>query len=160
MAGFIFLDFDGVLNTNQYQAELAISGEQSSDMYGPLFDPHAVRQLRRLIERTEAKIIVTSSWRFIHSIGKIKELWKYSELPGEVHKVIQTENEFSDRGIDILSCDIDGAQFVIIDDENDYPPELQWHLIQTSPIKGLSFRDVEKAISILNNKSYEQENLS
>lgn len=152
MAGFIFLDFDGVLNTNQYQAELAISGEQSSDMYGPLFDPRAARQLRRLIEQTEAKIIATSSWRFIHSIVKIKEMWKYRELPGEVHGTIQAENEFSNRGTDILSYDIDGEEFVIIDDENDYQPKLQDYLIHTNAVKGLSFRDVEKAVLILNNK--------
>ena len=37
----IFLDFDGVLNTEQYQATLAIEGKPSKDAWGALFDPQA-----------------------------------------------------------------------------------------------------------------------
>lgn len=45
MEKYIFLDFDGVLNTEQYQAQLAIDGRPTKDEYGPLFDPKAVARL-------------------------------------------------------------------------------------------------------------------
>lgn len=68
MGKYIFLDFDGVLNTEQYQAELAIEGKPCKDIYGPLFDPRTVRLLNFIINMTGAKIIVTSSWRFIYDL--------------------------------------------------------------------------------------------
>ncbi len=36
---FIFHDLDGVLNTEQYRAELQINGKPINDKYGPLFSP-------------------------------------------------------------------------------------------------------------------------
>lgn len=59
---FIFLDFDGVLNTEQYRAELQIGGKPINDKYGPLFSPKSVMKLSAILERTHAKIILTTSW--------------------------------------------------------------------------------------------------
>ena len=50
----IFLDFDGVLNTEQYQARLAIEGKPKKDAWGPLFDPRAVANLQKIVEATDA----------------------------------------------------------------------------------------------------------
>lgn len=44
-SSIIFLDFDGVLNTEQYQARLAVDGKSTKDAWGHLFDPLAVDSL-------------------------------------------------------------------------------------------------------------------
>ena len=59
----IFLDFDGVLNTEKYYCELKSKGLPSDDKYGQLFDPEAVANLRKIIDATDARIVVSSSWR-------------------------------------------------------------------------------------------------
>lgn len=69
----IFLDIDGVLNV--------IS--QGNDQYGQLFHQHLVDNLKRIIDATSAKIVISSSWRKSH-LNTMKEMWKYRNLPGEV----------------------------------------------------------------------------
>lgn len=69
----IFLDIDGVLN---------VIG-QGHDEYGQTFHPHLVDNLKRIIDETGAKIVISSTWR--HSgLTAMQEMWKHRGLPGEV----------------------------------------------------------------------------
>ena len=54
MRQIIFLDFDGVLNTQYYQEQLQSHSKNWQDEYGALFDPNAVKQLKRIIDATDA----------------------------------------------------------------------------------------------------------
>lgn len=65
MRKIIFLDFDGVLNTEYYQGLLQFQGKQWHDEHGAFFDPKAVRQLKRIIDATGADIVVESSWKYL-----------------------------------------------------------------------------------------------
>jgi hypothetical protein len=69
----IFLDIDGVLHV--------IS--QGHDEYGGIFHPHLVDNLKYIIDQTDAKIVITSSWRK-SSLIIMKEMWAHRNLPGEV----------------------------------------------------------------------------
>lgn len=62
----IFLDIDGVLNVYP----------QGFDEYGSKFHPHFVENLKCLIEKTEAKILISSTWRF-SGLKVMQEMWKY-----------------------------------------------------------------------------------
>ena len=53
----IFLDFDGVLNTEHYQNYLYHEGKPWQDEHGAFFDPETVEQLRRIIDTTHAVIV-------------------------------------------------------------------------------------------------------
>ena len=77
----IFLDFDGVLNTEQYQARLAIEGKPKKDAWGPLFDPRAVANLQKIVEATDARIVISSSWRYVHKLGSLRMMWEVRGLP-------------------------------------------------------------------------------
>ena len=77
----IFLDFDGVLNTEQYQAWLAIEGKPKKDAWGPLFDPRAVANLQKIVEATDARIVISSSWRYIPTLGSLRMMWEVRGLP-------------------------------------------------------------------------------
>ena len=50
----LFLDFDGVMNTEFYPKVLNQQCENWQDEYGALFDPNAVKQLKRIIDATDA----------------------------------------------------------------------------------------------------------
>lgn len=97
----IFLDFDGVLNTEQYQARLAVDGKPNKDAWGPLFDPHAVENLRKIIEATGAAIVISSTWRYIHRLGSLRMMWEIRELPGEILNTLPCGATYISRGEDI-----------------------------------------------------------
>ena len=59
----VFLDFDGVMDTAYYGHVLAKEGKLGSDEYGVVFDPNCVRNLKYIVERTGADIVITSSWK-------------------------------------------------------------------------------------------------
>lgn len=69
----IFLDIDGVLN---------VIG-QGHDEYGQIFHQHFMDNLKRIVDETGAKIVVSSSWR-LSGLKVMQELWKHRGLAGEV----------------------------------------------------------------------------
>lgn len=147
----IFLDFDGVLNTEQYQARLAVDGKPNKDVWGPLFDPRAVGNLRKIIDSTGATIVISSSWRYIHRLGSLRMMWEIRELPGEILDTLPCGATYISRGEDI-ECWLNQhgqPNYVIIDDLDDFYPSQHDRYIETNPIVGISTVDVEKAITIL-----------
>lgn len=79
----IFLDFDGVLNTEHYQDMLRYRGEAWQDEHGAFFDPEAVMQLKRIIDATRADIVIESSWKYL-GLEAMLEMWQARNLPGGV----------------------------------------------------------------------------
>ena len=150
----IFLDFDGVLNTEQYQAQLAIQGMQAKDAWGPLFDPRAVDNLSKILEATDARIVVSSSWRYIHRPGSLRRMWEVRNLPGEIAGTLSCGATYISRGEDI-ECWLDQndrPDYVIIDDLDDFFVSQHNRYVEINPITGITANDAEKAINILNSK--------
>lgn len=148
----IFLDFDGVLNTEQYQAQLAIDGKPTKDAWGPLFDPRAVANLRKILEATDAAIVISSSWRWMFRLGSLRMMWEVRELPGEIIDTIPCGAQYISRGEDI-ECWFNRngrPDYVIIDDLDDFFPSQHDRYIETNPIVGITEADAKKAIEILN----------
>lgn len=85
MEKYIFLDFDGVLNTPKGK-----------------FDQKAIAKLRRLLERCDAKVIISSTWR-LQGVEYIRQLWKEYHLPGEVTDLTPSCNS-------ITFCSADGTK--------------------------------------------------
>lgn len=151
----IFLDFDGVLNTEQYQARLAVDGKPSKDAWGPLFDPHAVGNLRKIIESTGAAIVISSSWRYIHRLGSLRMMWEVRELPGKIIDMLPCGAAYISRGEDI-ECWLNGhghPDYVIIDDLDDFYPSQHDRYVETNPIVGISVADAARAIKLLNSNT-------
>ena len=57
VAKIIFLDFDGVLNTEYHQRQLQFEGKIWQDKHGAIFDPEAVKQLQAIVDLKSATII-------------------------------------------------------------------------------------------------------
>lgn len=169
---YLFVDFDGVLNTMEYQTALQWKGEARWDMYGSLFDPYAVANLSLIIEQTAAKIVISSSWR-LDGINRMREMWSTRGLPGEIYGLTpeldqvcfnnleEKSNSFSvipygTRGLEInewLRLNPDryflDYSYAIIDDFDDFLSKQMPHVILTEPETGLTKELAAKAISIL-----------
>lgn len=169
MNKIIFLDIDGVLNTEYYQGVLQYKGKPWQDEYGALFDPKAVAGLKRIIEATGAEIVIESSWKYL-GLNTLKKLWTHRNLPGKVLditpslisdkyllKLNLSESEIDmniSKGIEIASWLIDNdkkdAKYVIIDDEYVIMESQLANFILTNPYEGITNTQVVNAISILN----------
>ena len=169
MRKIIFLYFDGVLNTENYNLVLKRKGKICQDAYGALFDPNAVKQLKRIIDATNADIVVESSWKY-HGLDAMKELWEVRNLPGRIIDI--TPSTISDeyllsndleniypsmlhcKGIEIASWlskyETQDFRYVIIDDEYVILDSQLPYFILTNLYEGITEEQANKAISILN----------
>lgn len=63
----IFLDIDGVLNSTTWAAKHGYGGwmdrTEEFTRQNVLWDPDCVERLRRIVEATAAKIVISSTWR-------------------------------------------------------------------------------------------------
>ena len=147
----IFLDFDGVLNSERY---LRTHGANAS-----MFDPECMLLLKDIVSATNAKIVLTTSWR---------EHW--SENKDECSDIGMEINEaFADYGLEIYSktphigfgnreAEIEDwlsenpyvGRFVVIDDAFLESDVIDGHFVRTSGFfGGLSENDALEAIKIL-----------
>lgn len=102
MKKIIFLNFDGVLNTEHYQNYLMYERKSRQDKHGVLFDPEAVRQLKRIVDVTKADIVIESSWKYL-GLAAMQEMWKERDLPGKVTGI--TDSSVSDNWL--LTANLD-----------------------------------------------------
>lgn len=165
MKKVIFLDIDGVLNTQDWHSRM--TKETPKDEFGYAFDPVAVANLAWIIEETDAVIVISSSWKFF-GVAKLREMWKVRNLPGTILDI--TPNTVSDemlqnanleefqlgvcRGNEIKEWlskhKREVSNYVIIDDFDDLLPEQMSHAVITNTLIGITESDAEKAITILN----------
>ena len=152
MAKIIFLDFDGVLNTEHYQGLLQYQGKPWQDEYGAFFDPKAVKQLKRIIDATDAGIVVESSWKYL-GLDAMKELWEVRNLPGTIIDITPSLLG-KNKGVEIASWLSKHAKqdirYVIIDDEYVILDSQLPHFILTNPYEGITEEQANRAISMLN----------
>ena len=152
MNKILFLDFDGVLNTEHYQSLLQYQGKPWQDEYGAFFDPKAVKQLKRIIDATDADIVVESSWKYL-GLDAMKELWEVRNLPGTIIDITPSLLG-KNKGVEIASWLSKYAKqdirYVIIDDEYVILDSQLPHFILTNPYEGITEEQANRAISMLN----------
>lgn len=152
----IFLDIDGVLNSNDWYVRTR--GKEKVDK-GDI-DPSAISLLNVIIDKTSAKIVMSSSWRtdFERSCKKLYEVglrkdtivdktptFKFTCQDEEIRDSLCRGNEIQWY---INKNEIE--HYLILDDDKDM---LYCHKDNFIPIDfmyGLTFYHVETAISILN----------
>ena len=154
----VFLDFDGVLNSVIYDRERDMSTNTN-------IDESRVCLLKQIIDETNAKIVLSTSWRrhwdkniencdnigvWINTIFSKYGLQIYDKTPylsigaGRKAEILSWIEFFSEP---IKS-------YVILDDYALGWEELSDRLVKTSPYigRGLEKEHVKRAIEILNNK--------
>ena len=157
MERYIFLDIDGVLNTERSYKSFVLSGQPWRDDCGPFFDREAVDNLRHIIDATQADVIITSTWKF-KGLDAMHRLWTLRDMPGILLGVTPETlyNDYCTRGMEILKWLAQNApddetqyRYVIIDDSPFFLPEQLPYLVKTTSDVGLKPEDAEKAIAIL-----------
>jgi hypothetical protein len=157
MTRYIFLDFDGVISTDRNNLGRKDLGLPVRDELGPLFDANAVDNLNRLVDATDADIIITSSWKYL-GFDAMWELWKRRSMPGFLRGITPdvTGGYMFKRGMEIArwlhdnTCDDPQSyRYVIVDDGDDFLPEQIPFAVFTNPRIGLSAEDADRAIAIL-----------
>lgn len=148
----IFLDIDGILNYTGCKYKLG-------SIY--FVDPAKLELLKQLIDRTDAKIVLSSTWRYgWEDIDNGKSNTQNAkDFIALRNKCSQYGIEFMDytpnfsfyRGDEIKKwLEMNNVEsFVILDDDNDMKPYMG-KLVQTSFTKGLLQKHVDKAVKILN----------
>lgn len=153
MEKYIFLDFDGVINTPKGK-----------------FAKKAVANLLHLVERSDAKIIISSTWR-LQGMEYILKLWQEHHMPGEVIGLTPSCNSINFSNVDGLEewQGLHGCkgleiaewlrlnakepyQYIILDDEEDILFAQREHLVCVDGCKGLSKADARVSLKILNAK--------
>ena len=145
----LFLDIDGVLNGNGFIAKRHCD-ERVNKLPHPLdyFDPDCVERLNKIIEETNAKIVISSDWKFTLGLNDIfrkvgirteiydKTPYRFGLRHEEIHEWLENHNV---------------EKYVILDDipfQNfEYEGE---NFIQTDSQYGLTDKDVVKIIDVFN----------
>lgn len=162
----IMLDIDGVLNSEESihrRIKMARQGYLDRDEADFPVTP-MVGYLNKIIEYTNAKIVISSTWRILHPLEGtdeskgtrfrkgLKDIFKQSGILGEIIDI--TPNKKSGiRGEEIkewLNNHPEVTNYVILDDNSDMLEEQLPYFIQTTWKKGLEEQHADKAIEILN----------
>jgi hypothetical protein len=141
----VFLDFDGVLNSNAFLKN-QVDCEQ--------VDPSNVSHLNNITRETGAKVVVSSAWRCGRTIAQLRAILEQAGFEGEV--VGKTPRLGGERGDEIMKWletgtkeyDLVIENFVILDDDNDMGPMLPF-LVRTSMKTGLTSFHAQEAIKRL-----------
>lgn len=162
----LFLDIDGVLNSfdNDYAMSELYKLDNTNkirDEFGILFDERCVRWLRWIIEKTECKIVLSSTWRCV-GLSKIQLMWEVRDLPGEVISITPTSvsteiinlyaatNNEADRGYEIQEWldTNEWSKYCIVDDDNDMLSSQNF--VRTEKQIGLNYKTANSIVAILN----------
>lgn len=128
----IFLDIDGVLNTPRFQMIQINNFECDAYESQFNFDPICMKNLKELINKTDAYIVISSTWRYDSDPRYMSEIVNNLKLYGITDRIIGVTPDLSQqynsrliRGHEIQQWIQDNKnkyiidKFVIIDDDND-----------------------------------------
>ena len=145
----VFLDVDGVLNSIEYLTQMYKKLKRTLKQE-EMLDPICINNLKEIVDKTNARIVITSSWKICDLDILIKVFSKYN-----LQVYDATINYGDKRGKEIrewLDNNKDVNNYIIIDDDffKDYVG-LEDKIIQTSMYKGrgLNNSHVEMAIKKL-----------
>lgn len=153
----IFLDFDGVLNTDRWEANLLSNGLPLGDEFGILFDENSVTHLAEIITATGADIVVHSTWKLDKSSDWIRLLWQKRGLPGHITDITPNMPPHYSKMEEIESWLMRHryiSNYIILDDEYEFSPVQLTHLINIDPSIGITDINVKESISKLNDNQH------
>ena len=160
----IFLDVDGVLNSEDYivKEHDRLGHEAYARVYlnqgGTPFDPKCVNFFKYIIDKTDALICVSSTWRLFKDqreklnivLGDYaNRIIGYTPYLG-VEKGRGLEIEQILNNLKEIKCPLEN--YIILDDDKDMTEEQMKHLILTNYKTGLTMEDAIKSVEILNRK--------
>lgn len=144
----LFLDIDGVLNSAEWFARMNCDA-LSRDPISNMLDPECVARLNGLLDKCGASVVVSSSWRIIHSVDAIESALKEVGFVGKI--IGSTPKYLGCRGAEIakrLWVEGRGAENICILDDDADMAHLEPSLVRTSWSVGLTDADCAKALAL------------
>ncbi len=164
----IFLDIDGVLNSEASMRDLGIKNLWNDNPH-----PMHIKWLNKIVEETGAKIVISSTWRTSGSATMFNRLLTLLGCKGYV--IDRTPSLGTFRGTEIKTWLLTHADnlikykdsqwhswnepvetFVILDDDNDMLELSATNLVLVNDGTGLQEEHAIKAIEILNRTNNEK----
>lgn len=152
----LFLDIDGVLNSRKFFME---GTNDTEDYPFNTIDLKSLKLLSKFVSSNNLEIVLSSSWRVIHSLKEINEFFLgYGFCKPIIDKTpriwwSKEERYRFERGNEIKTWLNDHSKnvskFVIFDDDNDLESYLKYH-VWVHPYLGLSELNLRQAKEILN----------
>lgn len=152
---YIFLDCDGVLNNKRYTEKCyKKSINKKNTVYSGKnvpFDPYNLKNLAKIVKKTDAKIVLSSTWRIYKSHIYVLEA-RLAEYGLRIYD--KTDNINMIKGAEItewLKQHRDIENYVVIDDEEYNLSNFidNKHLVIVNSEYGLTFGDRIRAINKL-----------
>jgi hypothetical protein len=160
----LFLDFDGVLNSHRFMLASGrpVAPVEIVEDEGVLgLDAEAVARLNRIVERTGAEVVVTSTWRKSRSVPDLQRVLDAEGFQGKVRGktpdcvlVGLAVPKHGVRGDEIQSWlsdapryGIEVGSFVILDDDADMS-HLAHRLVKTTMARGLLDEHVDRVVEM------------
>lgn len=148
----IFLDFDGVLNSQEFFKRLREGKVKTNDKYKCDLDKSKVIMLNEIVKKTNAKIVISSFWRYIYKFETLQKILKKHGFKYKIYDVTPF-GAMTDRWKQIQewidSCKENIEDFIIIDDEKDHIGYLKNKLVLTDFSTGLTQEHVNEIITRL-----------
>ncbi len=144
----IFLDIDGVMNTmNHLRHQKKESGRVSNTDWSPI----ACRHVTLLCEQFNARIVVSSTWRYNHDIDELRTFFADNDIAPELvvgttpSLIHEKRREAFCRGDEIAGWlrENNYATYVIIDDlpESQFLEEQRPHLVTVQQDVGFAGKE-------------------
>jgi hypothetical protein len=140
----IFLDIDGVLNS--IDSMIALHGCNESKL-----DPISVGLLKRLCADTDAKIVISSTWRRGRATKDFIDIFAKYNWP-DAPVISRTPVLDTERGFEIqewLDSHPEVTDFVILDDDSDMLDSQLQNFVHVSNINGFRSQHLCKALRVL-----------
>lgn len=153
----IFLDMDGVLCTPR----ASIASDDTGIM--SYLDPIACLLLKKLIKKTGAKLVISSTWRKFHDLNGFQAILSANCPSLGTHIIYneddwRTDNDGPQRGDEISrwiekrsTSDNPVEKFIILDDDSDMG-NLMPYLVKCDCYDGFGFRNYRDALELLGGK--------
>lgn len=156
----LFLDFDGVINNaNTFEKKRGMKFANRLDYRRADLEPELIARIKKVIEQTGAKIVVSSSWRNGWSLNELNDLFKPFEISFVgVTPTLDVMDQKGllwlpmSRGAEIerwLAEHLEVTKYAVIDDSSDAKYGHEDRFVQTNFISGIQEKHVQKLIDLL-----------
>lgn len=158
----VFLDIDGVLNSVEWIQRVGLDVWDQADG-GTQLDPDAVKRLDLIVQMSEARIVISSTWRKMYDPPTIRGFLRRHGFTGEVigetvHHIPMEERTTAqqasgryERGWEIkawLDEHPGVTHYAILDDDSDMDG-VREHFVHTQYPLGLRDEHVPRVLSLL-----------
>lgn len=143
----IFLDIDGVLNSDEHTAFIKSFVTYNDNMIEP-FDDECLYNLKYIVDETDAKLIITSIWRLFPEYLNLlmNKLEEYGLDKNVISLTISNKYKDKLQEIAVKLKKLGITEYVVLDNDNTL--NLDRHII-TNNATGLTEIDAKQAIKIL-----------